>query len=145
MSERHPDLDASKQAERVSYPTNHVVAVVDHPEQVASTVSDLTSAGFLESEVEVSCGKDAADRLASSTGRTGLAHLAIRVAERLHLTDEEMEAKKEYERALRDGSYVLSVMAQTDERKKRAADLLGGHGATSVKFLGRFTIETLAD
>ena len=127
----------------IRYPANQVLAALDSEEQVTDAVRALTSSGFLESEVHVLCGAAAADRLGESTGRGGLAGLAIRIAERLGIADEEMEGKAQYEQALRDGRFVLGVAAPTEERKDRASEVLHAHGANMVRFHGRFAIEGL--
>jgi hypothetical protein len=127
----------------VSYPTNHVVGVVARPDDASAAWGALTSSGFLQSEVTVTSGPAAADALRASTGRTGLAHLAIRIAERFGVNDEEMEAKASYEQALRDGKLVVGVLAPTDERKELAARILREHGARPINFLGKLTIEPL--
>jgi hypothetical protein len=119
------------------------VATVGTPEQLASIVGALTGNGFLESEVGVGCGSEAAERLKAATGRSGLPGLAIRLAERLGVSDDEMMVKRRYEQALRDGQYVVSVHTPADERKQLAARILEEHGASFVNFLGRYAIETM--
>lgn len=142
--DRPPASDSdARPANEVRYPTNHVLAIVGTPEQLASIVDALTGNGFLESEVGVGCGREAAERLRVATGRTGLAGLAIRLAERLGVANDEMMVKERYEQALRDGQYVVSVHTPTDERKQLAARILEEHGASFVNFLGRFSIETM--
>lgn len=126
---------------KIRYPTNHVVAVIDKEVPLAAAVESLTSGGFLDSEIQVSCGTAEADRLRASTGRGGLAGVAIRIAQRLGLEDDEMALKSHYEQAMRDGGYVVRVATPTEERKERAADVLRKHGAHSINFLGRFVVE----
>ena len=73
-----------------------------------------------------------------------LAALEALVAERgqqLGIEDPEMEIKGRYERALHDGRYVLRVHAPSAERKERATEILRDHGAHTVAYHGRFTIE----
>lgn len=123
------------------YPTNQVVAILDTEEQVIGAVEELTSSGFLDSEVQVGTGVAAAGRLSASTGRSGLTGLVIRIAERLGVADVEMEIKHRYEQALRDGHFVVLVPAPTEERKQLAAGILERHGAHTVAFHGRFSIE----
>ena len=148
MSEPRSDRDEGQEStsrvpESVRYPTNHVIGVVDTVEQLTSAARALRRGGFLDSEIEIVCGPGAADALGENTGRTGLAHLAIRLAERLGIADEEMEVKDRYEQALREGRFGISVLAPTEERKTRAGQILRDHGAHFVNFLGRFSIETL--
>jgi hypothetical protein len=97
--------------------------------------------GFLASEIRVLSGPAAAERLGAKTGRSGLAGLAIRIAEKLGIEDNEMERKSSYESALREGGFVVAVAAPTDERKELAAALLRDAGAHTVNYFGRFTIE----
>ena len=148
MSEPRSDRDATQEsssprAESVRYPTNHVIAVVDTADQLTSAARALTEGGFLDSEIEVTCGRAAADALDANTGRTGLAHLAIRLAERLGISNDEMAVKERYEEALRDGRFVVTVAAPTDERKNIAGQILHDHGAHFVNFMGRFSMEVL--
>jgi hypothetical protein len=60
------------------------------------------------------------------------------------MQDEETETKDRYEKALRDGEYVVFVLAPTDERKELAAQLLASGGAQFVNYLGRLSIERLS-
>lgn len=149
MFHPHPQCDRAREsagpaAETVRYPTDHVVGVIDSTDQVRTTYRALTSSGFLESEVTVSSGQAAADALNENTGRSGLAHLAIRIAEQFGVGDDEMAVKKRYEEALRDGHFVIAVLAPTDERRELAASILRDQGAHTVNFLGRFAIEPLS-
>ena len=149
MFRMHPQLDHAGESagpanDSVRYPTDHVVGIIDTADQVRSAYSALTASGFLESEVSISSGQAAADALNANTGRTGLAHLAIKIAERFGVGDDEMELKERYEEALRAGRFVVYVLAPTDERRERAASILRDQGARSVNFLGKFAIEPLS-
>lgn len=146
-SESHTDPLNAKRAEPAheppTYPTNHVVAIVDTPEQLRSAVTALTSGGFLESEVNVSAGEGFADALGATTGRTGWADLAMRFTDRVGLPNDEMLMKRQYEDALRDGHYILLVFAATDDRKDSAARIIAEHGGHYVNYLGRFSIQAM--
>ena len=148
MTESHTDVDASSGAielsdETIRYPTNHILSIIDTPDQLASATRDLKANGFLDSEVGVACGQDAAEALDASTGRTGVTDLVLRIAKRLGLPNEESEMKGRYEDALRDGHFVVSVLAPTDERKDLAAKVLAENGANYITFLGRFQFEVI--
>lgn len=132
---------ASKAAENIPYPTNHVVGVVTSDE-VGPVVGALADAGFAASEIVIGCGVAAADNLRASTGHTGLTDLAIRIADRLGVRDEEMAIKDQYEKELRHGQVVVSVPAADVGQKKLAADVMREHGGHFINFLGRFTIES---
>lgn len=125
------------------YPVNHVVGVIDTAVETGAAVEALTGGGFLASEVHVACGSDAAEKLRATTGRSGLANVAIRIAQRLGVANNEMEVKAAYEKALAEGRFVLAVDAPTDTRRDLATSLLREHNAHAVAFLGRYSIEKL--
>ena len=130
-------------AEPVRYPTHNVVGVLDTVEQLTAALNELTSGGFLESEINVAQGAAAAERVDASTGRGGITGLAIRVAETLGLQNEESEFKDHYEEAMRSGRFVIRVTAPSEERKERATEILTRHGAHSVAYFGKYTIRRL--
>ena len=143
---RHPESkSAAPAADAVRYPTNHVVAIVDTADQARAAWTALTGAAFLESEVTVTYGQAAAEAVAAATGRSGLTNLAMRVAERFGVVDDEMAMKERYEQALKEGHFVVAVLAPTEERKELAGRLLRDHGARFVHYMGRFSIEPLRD
>jgi hypothetical protein len=149
MTDIHTDVDASSGAielsdETIRYPTNHVLSILDDADQLAAATNALSASGFLDSEVTVACGRGAADALGANTGRTGLAHLVIRIAQYFGLPNEESEMKARYEDALRHGRFVVLVSAPTDERKKLASKVLAEHGAKYITFLGRFQFEVIS-
>ncbi len=143
MNDKPADIDITE-GDLIKYPANHVVGVVNTAQQVSALVPELLSNGFPDSEIHVHCGSAVADELEASTGRTGLAGVAIRIAEALGIENVEMEVKTRYEEALRDGHYVVLIAAATEERKERASEILERHDAHTVTFHGRFTIENIA-
>jgi hypothetical protein len=143
MRPEQPPVTPSTPDHPVRYPMNSVIGVVDTAEQLDGLVSALLAGGFMQSELEVATGSATADAVHASTGRTGLAWLAIRIADKLGAQDEEMEFKQHYEQAMRDSRFIVMVKAPSEERKLRATELLRAHGAHAVSFHGRFTIEGL--
>ncbi|HET7553279.1 MAG TPA: hypothetical protein VFK04_18440 [Gemmatimonadaceae bacterium] len=127
----------------IQYPEGNVVGIVDTVGQLESVIDALTDGGFLRSEIAIIYGEAAAERLNASTGRTGFTDLAMRLAAALGMPDDETMLKESYEQALRDGRFVVLVLAPTEDRKNLAARLLENYGGHFVNFLGRFTIEAL--
>jgi hypothetical protein len=140
-NDQHAAEQAGTSADRTRYPENHLVAVLDTKAQVTAVVEALTSGGFMDSEIYYGSGVANADELDASTGRSGLASLMIRLAERIGVADEEMELKNRYEQAMRDNRFVISVAAPTDERKNRAKEILQAHGAHTIAYYAKRTIE----
>lgn len=129
--------------EPIEYPIHRVVAVLDTAEQTKDAVEALTGGGFLESEIGIGTGSELADRLRDTTGRRGLADMAMRFNDLLGLPNEEAQAKTRYEHAMRDGRYVIAVLTPTAERKEQAQSILSTHGAHDMGYFGRFVIEKL--
>lgn len=134
---------ADKNSDPVQYPVNYLLGVMDTPAQVKCAF-DALSGAFLESELEVSCGEAAAERLRASTGRTGLLDKVIRIAQSIGITNDEMEVKGGYERALREGHIVVRVQAPTDDRKALAVRALQECGGHFINYFGKFTRERIA-
>lgn len=130
-------------ADPLTYPENALLGVLDTPEQVKCAL-DALSGPFLETEVEVLCGEGQADRLRTATGRTGLLDKALRVVQSFGMWNDELEAKAQYEKALRDGHLVVLVEAQSDERKQLAIEALKGCGGHFINYFGKFTRERIA-
>lgn len=138
-----PDTRTDGNDMPMQYPAGSVVGIVDTVDQLESVIEALTGNGFLRSDIAIIYGEPAAERLHASTGRTGLTDLAMRLAAALGMPDDETMVKEGYEQALRDGRFVVLVLAPTEERKQLAARLLENDGGHFVNFLGRFTIEVL--
>ncbi|MBW8769346.1 MAG: hypothetical protein JF589_06315 [Gemmatimonadetes bacterium] len=129
--------------EPVTYPEQQVLAVFDDEEALAAAIEELTRVGVPDSDLDVACGTERADALRASTGRSGLANLAIRIADQLGIKNTEMEAKARYEEAMRAGGYVLRVSAPTDEQKSQVVEALQRHGAHGISYFSKFTIERI--
>ena len=146
MTEGHienPAGDARENAKdkEVRYPENRVVGLLDTTEQLESAVEALTSGGFLPSEIECIHGAAASEKLRANTGRSGLAHLAMRLAESIGMPNDETAIKNQYADGLGNGQLLLAVLAPSEERRRVAVRILEKHGGTNVRFFGQYTIE----
>jgi hypothetical protein len=145
MTQGHQDASANPhrngKQNGVRYPEDRLVGLVDSPERLESVVDALTSGGIPRSEIEVTCGAAAAERLRENTGRTGLADLVMRFSEFIGMPNDESAIKNQYADALATGQLVISVPAASDDRREAAARILHELGATDVKFFGKRTIE----
>ncbi len=135
--------DAQAQAKPVQYPTNYVIGVLETSAQSSCAVDALVHGGFLESEIELGRGAEAADRIGASTGRQGFSDWLIRLFDVVGLKNTEIETKDQYEQALRDGHTVVAVLAPTEERKELAAQLLRDCGAQFINFFGSLSLERM--
>ena len=128
----------------VHYPTNHVVAILDTPDQAGCARDALLGGGFLASEVDVHRGAEDADRVAAGTGRRGVQDWFIRLTGSVGLKNAETELKERYEQALRDDGSVVAVLAPTMERRELAARILQKCGSRFINYFGHLTVERMA-
>ena len=128
----------------VAYHLNHVISIMPGEKEAVEALESLLANGFMESEVTLTSGQEIADRIAASSGRSGLVGRVLQVVDHFGAGGEEMEARHQYEQALRDGHVNVLVLAPTEERKRRAAEILQQHGGEFINFFGSLTIEQLA-
>lgn len=72
----------NRPAPHFTYPTGHLVAIVETPRQLASLVGDLRRNGFQTGEIGVLDCRGAV-ALGATTGHSGVVAWLIRLAERL--------------------------------------------------------------
>ena len=126
-----------------AYPLNHVISIMPTEKEAIAAFDSLIANGFLESEVTLGSGPELADRIRATSGRSGLVGRILQVLDRFGAGGDEMDDRHEYEQALRDGAVSVLVLAPTEERKQRAAEILRLHGGHFINFFGRFEIEQL--
>jgi hypothetical protein len=108
----------------VAYPLNQVISIMPTEKEATAAFETLIANGFLEAEVTLISGPELADRIGSWT-------VSGRAPER------PLVAREEYVQALREGRVNVLVLAPTEERKQRAAEILREHGGHFINFFGR--------
>lgn len=126
------------------YPEGRVLAIVETTDQLCDAVKGLIDSRFLASEIEIVHGATAADKLAEGTGRGGLANIAMRLASKIGLPNDEMAMRRRYEEAMRDGHFVVAVTTPTDDRKVLASQVIHDNGGTFIHYFGQRTFEVMS-
>jgi hypothetical protein len=93
--------------------------------------------------VTLACGPELADRIRATSGRPGLVGRILEVLDGFGAAGDEIDHRHEYEQALREGAVNVLVVAPTEERRQRAAEILRQHGGHFINFYGRLRIEQL--
>ncbi len=114
----------------VAYPLNQVISIMPTEKEATAAFETLLANGFPEADVTLISGPELADRIGSWT-------VSGRAPER------PLVAREEYVQALREGRVNVLVLAPTEERKQRAAEILRQHGGHFINFFGR-EVERLA-
>jgi hypothetical protein len=127
----------------VAYPENHVIGIMPTENEAIAAFDGLIADGFQESEVTLSSGLELADRIRAISGRAGLVGRILQVVDRFGAAGDEVDARHQYEQALRDGHVCVVVHVPSEERKQRAAGILRQHGGRFINFFGKLEIEQL--
>jgi hypothetical protein len=131
------------QEHSAAYPLNHVISIMPTEKEAITAFDSMIANGFLESEVSLGSGPELADRIRATSGRSGLVGRILEVLDRFGAGGDEIDDRHEYEQALRDGAFTVLVLAPTEERKLRAAEILRLHGGHFINFFGKLEIEQL--
>jgi hypothetical protein len=125
----------------IAYPERAILAVIDDASAAAAAVHDLRDAGFDPSAITILEGTDGAARI-DGMGRANGPVARLRRLLAFTVMDQLPDFIL-YERALRDGRSVLLVHAPEDSNKRRAHEILRGHGGHFMNYYGRFATEEL--
>ncbi len=125
----------------VTYPTNHLLAVVDDPGQGRAAADALLTAGFAPQDVVLMTRDDPGAGIVGLGQRHSLVTRVVRTVQ--FMTMDQMPDFARYEEALADGRAVVAVHATDRRDVLRARDLLRDHGAHFLNYYGRVSTEEL--
>ncbi len=122
------------------YPTDHLLGVVDRPEDGPAVVAALLALGVASTDVEVLAGDGADDRL-DLLAKDSLVQKAMS-AVRFMTMDQQPDFAL-YLAALRDGRAVVAVHASDTALRGRVVERLKELGAHFLNFYGRVATEEI--
>lgn len=125
-----------------TYPTNRIVAVVDSKMEADEVCCELMDAGFDNSQIDESVGKEGLNFLDPDGRHHGLLTKLIRTWQ-LAAQGEESKYLKRIKQNLKEGHTIISVPALSQKAKEKAAKILRSHQAEDIRFYGRFHVEHL--
>src|SRR4051794_9375201 len=124
-----------------AYPMNRLLAIVPARPSLEAALDELHAADAPEGSIEVFHGEEGL-RVADLQGER--AGLLGRLFRRVQSIGELAEHKERYEDALHAGQFVLAMDAEDESQRRRACDILAGHGARYINFFGRLPVQRLA-
>ena len=127
--------------ESVPVPDNHVLAIIDNPEETKALVAELNRSGFSPDDIGLLAGQADAEKLDAATGRKGF--FAKVLASGIDMGDRDTEYFKQYRKALMEGHAVIGVEAKSDQTRDEVRAILKSHSAQFITFFGRFVTEVL--
>ena len=128
-------------ARRLTYPTDHLLGVIDDPSTGDAVMAKLAGAGFAPGEVTLLRGPDDARRI-DGLGRGGWLLRLVRIVQ--FTTMDQMPDFRLYEAAIAAGRTVVAVRVRDPDAVRRARDVLAAAGAHFMNRYGRFSTEEIS-
>lgn len=128
--------------QRIRYPLDWLLAVIDDPARARAAASALIAAGFAADDVKVLEGATADGSLAELPTSKGALGQLIRLIQFMSM--DQTPDLRLYEAALDDGRAIVAVHGGVRARLLEARDLLAAHGAHFQNHFGRFATEELS-
>ena len=127
--------------ESLPVPNNHILAIIENPEEAKNIVEALNGSGFSPDEIGLLTGEADAEKLDAATGKKGF--FAKMLTSGIDMGDRDTDYFKQYRRAVLDGYTMIGVEVKSDETRDEVRQILKTHGARFITFFGRFVTEVL--
>jgi hypothetical protein len=118
-----------------------VIGVLDPDVNPTELIRSLHESGFSEDSIGVLAGRKDSHKLDKASGRHGWLAKLAQIGP--SIGDLDAHHLRNYAKALEEDRTVISVVAETGEKRREIADLLKRHGATYINSYGMFSIKAL--
>jgi predicted SnoaL-like aldol condensation-catalyzing enzyme len=127
----------------IPYPTNRVVGTIADATDARAALDSLLNRGFQPSEIDILHGEKDLHRLDPTGAGHGFLAQFQRTLIRTAAPAEEFKHLSRHVEDVREGRFVIMVLAKEREKRDIAADVLNAHGAEFVGFYGRWAFESM--
>ena len=122
----------------IPYPTNRVVGTIADAEHADAVVQALVNAGFERGAIDVLHGEEGLNRLDPTGAGHGVLERLQRAVIRTGAPAEEYRYLTHHVEDVRDGRFVIMVLAPERDKRTIVADILDANGAEFVGFYGKW-------
>ena len=129
----------------IAYPTNRVVGTIADPAHARAAIEALLRAGVDREDIDILHGEGGLHRLDPSGAEHGFLARFQRTLIRLAGPAEESAYLQHHVEDVREGRFVIMVLAEHPDRRDLVAEILNDHGAEFVGFYGVFAWTSLYD
>jgi hypothetical protein len=129
----------------VAYPTDRVVGTIADAAKARTAIEELLRAGVDREDIDILHGEDGLHRLDPSGAEHGFLARFQRTLIRLAGPAEESVYLRHHVEDVREGRFVIMVLAERPERRDLVAGILNEYGAEFVGFYGVFAWTSLSD
>jgi predicted SnoaL-like aldol condensation-catalyzing enzyme len=129
----------------ISYPSQRVVGTIADAAAARRAIEALMREGFQDSDIDVLRGEDDVRRLDPTGAEHGFLARFQRTLIRTLGPSEEFKHLSRHVDDVREGRFVIMVLAKEREKRNLAADVLNTHGAEFVGFYGKWAWRSMQD
>jgi hypothetical protein len=127
----------------ISYPSERVVGTIADAKSARAAIEALLSQGFQDSDIDVLRGEEGMHRLDPTGEEHGFLARFQRTLIHLLGPAEESKYLSRHVEDLREGRFVIMILAREPEKRSLAAGILNSHGAEFVGYYGVLAWESL--
>ena len=128
----------------IAYPTNRVVGTIADAPNARAAIEELLQAGVDHEDIDILHGDEGLHRLDPSGAEHGFLARFQRTVIRLAGPAEESVYLQHHVDDVREGRFVIMVLAERPERRDFVAGILNDYGAEFVGFYGRWAWTSLS-
>jgi hypothetical protein len=128
----------------VAYPTDRVVGTIADAPTARAAVEQLLAAGVNQEDIDILHGEEGLHRLDPDGVEHGFWAHFQRTVIRLAGPAEESVYLRRHVDDVREGRFVIMVLAEGRDRRELVAGILNNHGAEFVGFYGVFSWTSLS-
>ena len=129
----------------IAYPTNRVVGTIADARSARAAIEALLQAGVEREDIDVLHGEGGLHRLDLSGEEHGFLAQFQRTLIRLAGPIEEAAHLRHHVEDVREGRFVIMVLAKSQDRRDVVAGVLNTYGAEFVGFYGRWAWQSMPD
>lgn len=137
-----PAEPAGKDIDFYTYSPHKVLSAFDKGENIKAAIDELKAKHFKDKDIEVFCGRQGEERLEFNSERHGYWEMFVHSLQGLASEGRFLEF---YQKELHAGHFLLTVQADTSDKKERATEILHSHGGHRVTYFGHWLIEVIKD
>lgn len=137
-------MGADNQNTFLAYPTDRVVGTIGEDGDVRAAIEALLEAGFTHDDIDVLHGEGGLARLDPTGADHGFLARFHRTLIRAAGPAEEYRHLKRHVEDVREGRFVVMVLAKQPAQREQAAQILSAHGAEFIGFYGRWAYQAFA-
>lgn len=134
-------MDADNRNTFLAYPTDRVVGTIGEDGDARAAIEALLEAGFTHDDVDVLHGEGGLGRLDPTGADHGFLARFHRTLIRAAGPAEEYRHLKRHVEDVREGRFVVMVLAKQPAQRELAAQILSSHGAEFIGFYGRWAYQ----